>query len=343
MKLKSLASACLLTIAADAAATAPSDSVKPAFSYKPEFHGTLRARFEQTTEGKSAGRFQVRNARLSVGGKIAPILSYFVRADFCDKGKFSMLDAYATFSPSKTWKIVAGQSRIPFSVDASRAVNGYLFTNRSFIGKQVGNRRGVGVKGGYSPTALPLYVEAGIFNATKIGDHTPWQTKYSYGAKARYTFGEVFVEAGFKSEVPDGIRINHTDFCVQWTDGRWLAEAEYVYKHYTNSAFDPCHAYNFMADYRWPIKTSFFNRMSVQARFDGMTHHSDGEIDEDTGILIADDIRRNRLTLGSTISYIRGDMHADLRLNYEQYFFPSGAVIPVGGGSKVSVEMILRF
>ena len=215
MKLKSLASACLLTIAADAAATAPSDSVKPAFSYKPEFHGTLRARFEQTTEGKSAGRFQVRNARLSVGGKIAPILSYFVRADFCDKGKFSMLDAYATFSPSKTWKIVAGQSRIPFSVDASRAVNGYLFTNRSFIGKQVGNRRGVGVKGGYSPTALPLYVEAGIFNATKIGDHTPWQTKYSYGAKARYTFGEVFVEGGFKSEVPDGIRINHTDFCVQ--------------------------------------------------------------------------------------------------------------------------------
>lgn len=343
MILKKLTTVCFLTVGLGASATAPADTVKPEFSYKPEFHGTFRGRFEQTTEGESAGRFQIRNARLSVGGKVAPALSYFLRADFCDRGKFNMLDAYATFMPSTAWKIIAGQSRIPFSVDASRAVNGYYFANRSFIGKQVGNRRGVGVKGGFSPAQIPLYVEAGIFNTTKIGDHTPWQTKYSYGAKARYTLGEFFVEGGFKSVAPDGIRINLTDVCLSWTDGRWFAEGEYVYKHYTNSSCEPCHAYNVMADYRWPVRTRLFDRMSVQVRFDGMTDHSTGIIDESCGSLVVDDYGRNRLTLGSTASYIRGKVHADVRLNYEQYFYASGVVVAPDDRSKVSVELIVRF
>ena len=43
--------------------------------YLPEVHGTIRAKYEyQTTMG--AGRFEVRNARISVTGNVLPIVAY---------------------------------------------------------------------------------------------------------------------------------------------------------------------------------------------------------------------------------------------------------------------------
>lgn len=43
--------------------------------YLPEIHGTIRAKYEyEPTIGK--GRFEIRNARMSVEGKIIPIVRY---------------------------------------------------------------------------------------------------------------------------------------------------------------------------------------------------------------------------------------------------------------------------
>lgn len=60
--------------------------------YLPEVHGTIRAKYEhQTTMG--AGRFEVRNARISLTGNILPIVAYKAEIDLSDEGSIKMLDA----------------------------------------------------------------------------------------------------------------------------------------------------------------------------------------------------------------------------------------------------------
>ncbi len=68
--------------------------------YLPEVHGTIRAKYEhQTTMG--AGRFEVRNARISLTGNILPIVAYKAEIDLSDEGSIKMLDAYARLFPGK--------------------------------------------------------------------------------------------------------------------------------------------------------------------------------------------------------------------------------------------------
>lgn len=66
--------------------------------YLPEVHGTIRGKYEvQTTNGMQ--RFQVRNARVSLDGKVLPVIAYKAEIDLSDEGSIKMLDAYAALSP----------------------------------------------------------------------------------------------------------------------------------------------------------------------------------------------------------------------------------------------------
>ena len=77
--------------------------------YLPEVHGTIRAKYEyQTTMG--AGRFEVRNARVSVTGNVLPSVAYKAEIDLSDEGQIKMLDAYARLFPTKGLTVTAGQS-----------------------------------------------------------------------------------------------------------------------------------------------------------------------------------------------------------------------------------------
>lgn len=110
--------------------------------YLPEVHGTIRAKYEyQTTMG--AGRFEVRNARVSVTGNVLPSVAYKAEIDLSDEGQIKMLDAYARLFPTKGLTVTAGQMRVPFTIDAHRSPHQQYFPNRSFIAKQVGNVRGI--------------------------------------------------------------------------------------------------------------------------------------------------------------------------------------------------------
>ncbi len=131
--------------------------------YLPEVHGTIRSKFEyQTTMG--AGRFEVRNARISITGNILPIVAYKAEIDLSDEGQIKMLDAYARLFPTKGLMLTAGQMRVPFTIDAHRSPHQQYFPNRSFIAKQVGNVRDVGFTIGYTfPTDIPITVEGGAF------------------------------------------------------------------------------------------------------------------------------------------------------------------------------------
>lgn len=309
--------------------------------YIPQVHGVMRTRFEQLTNNSEDGRFQIANARLNVRGNVTDFASYYFQIDFCAKGAIRILDAYATLKSAKVWKIMAGQMRVPFSVDASKVVEDYLFTNHSFIGTYIGNFRGVGVKCGWNARFAPLYVEGGIFNSAVMTNHEVWQKDYVYAIKSRYTFGNCFVEGAFESRCPDAVRINMWDAAFSWAAGRWYTEAEYAYKHYTNSAADACHAYNFMVDYRIPIKAEWFNQLSFQGRFDGATDHTIGYVTDK--ILTVDQVSRKRLSGGVTLSYLKNKAGLDLRLNYEQYFYPEDYVMIAGDGNRVSAELIVWF
>ena len=82
--------------------------------YLPEVHGTIRAKYEyQTTMG--AGRFEVRNARVSVTGNVLPSVAYKAEIDLSDEGQIKMLDAYARLFPTKGLTVTTGQMRVPFT------------------------------------------------------------------------------------------------------------------------------------------------------------------------------------------------------------------------------------
>ncbi len=311
-------------------------------SYRPNIHGTVRGRFEASTQHGDY-RFQVRNARLSIDGKIAPIADYYIQADFCDRGDIKILDAWTRLWATKSIGFQAGQFRMPFGVDPFRGPHTYLFANRSFIGKQVANVRAVGLKAIWEPQQLPLTIEAGAFNPATISDHSSWHNKLAYAAKAVLTFYNVALSTGFKSIAPDSIRTNLVDADITWKYGRWYVEGEYIYKHYTHNRHKASHAYLVQADYTLPINIPFFNQLSFQGRFDGVTNHSNA-VRNDLGQLTTTDPARNRITAGITISHVRSkNMFLDLRLNYEKYFYHDGVDVTADMGDKALVELVLRF
>ena len=102
--------------------------------YLPEIHGTIRGKYEyQTTMG--AGRFEVRNARVSVTGNVLPIVAYKAEIDLSDEGSIKMLDAYARLFPAKGLTVTAGQMRVPFTIDAHRSPHQQYFANQFLFTK----------------------------------------------------------------------------------------------------------------------------------------------------------------------------------------------------------------
>ena len=96
----------------------------------PELHGVIRPRWEMDTKG-GENRFQLRNARLSVNGRLAPEIDYYFQADFCDRGKIMFLDGWGRIAITPALKLQAGQFRIPFGTDCFRGPGNYIFANRS--------------------------------------------------------------------------------------------------------------------------------------------------------------------------------------------------------------------
>lgn len=323
---------------------AGNDSVK--VDYRPSIHGALRARYERDLEGSGESRFQVRNARVTIDGFIASPISYFLQADLCDRGKMKILDAWGRIDIAGGVSLQGGQFRMPFGTDCFRAPSNYIFSNRSFIGKQMCNVRAVGAKLAWSHRFAPsrsLLLETGAFNPTSISDHEVWVRELAYAGKASLTFDRVKLASGLQSIEPDSVRVNLWGASATWTpDSHWIVEGEYMNKHYTRQRARTAHAWCLWADYGFPIRAGVFNRASFRARWDGLTPHSDGSRDA-SGNLSVSHQRRQRITLGAAMGYINGPLHCDLRLDYEKYFYSSATPVPVGDGDRLTAEMVIRF
>lgn len=313
------------------------------FSFIPQIHGVLRGRWDlETTSGFS--RFMVRNARVSVDGKVAPIVSYMVNIDFCDRGKVLPLDVYATLGPVKDFRFLVGQYRMPFGVESFRGPANQLFNNRSFIGKHVNNYRAVGVSAGYTLPKAPFTIEAGVFNPTTIDDHTRWVKKYAYAGKMTYKPSGWIVSAGFESIIPDSVRINLASATLGWGTGNFYVEGEYMIRAYTHKTHKTTQAYNFFANYELPLRKGLFNTLSFQARFDGMTDLASGTdpVGPD-GKLATTQHGRRRLTIGSTLDYQYKTFRAALRVNFEKYWYDHSVRPNRGDDDILSAELIIKF
>ncbi|MDD6436991.1 MAG: porin [Prevotella sp.] len=312
-------------------------------------HGTLRGKYEYQTQEKE-GRFEVRTARVSVEGDVTPIVSYKAEIDLCDEGQIKMLDAYTRIKPWKSLQFTIGQERVPFTIDAHRSPHQQYFANRSFIAKQVGNVRDVGAEVGYTfHPGFPIVVRAGLFNGSGLTNQKDfWTSNINFSSKvvAMLPCG-LDVEASVQKVRPSDINIIMWDCGLTYHRSGFIAEVEYLYKHYADKAFHPVHAFDGFVSYDIPLRKCLFIKVSPLVRYDYMSDHSDGKrylngaVDPD-GCLIVNDYKRSRITSGVTLSFGKPFI-SDLRINYEKYFYGRDGVPKVSERDKIVVEVMTRF
>ena len=244
-----------------------------------------------------------------------------------------MLDAYARLFPAKGLTVTAGQMRVPFTIDAHRSPHQQYFANRSFIAKQVGNVRDVGITLGYTlPTDLPITIEGGLYNGSGLTNQKEWHKEVNYSAKAQFLFTKgLNLTLSIQSIQPEEIRVQSSHI-----------EAEYLYKQYSDNAFKDVQAVNTFINYDLPLR-KIFNKMSFLLRYDMMTDQSDAKTtDEETGALVTTDYKRQRLTGGITFSLSKA-FRTDLRLNYEKYFYANSSIAKESEQDKIVLELMVRF
>ncbi len=319
------------------------DSVFMKQGYMPEIHGTVRAKYEYEPEiGK--GRFEIRNARVSVEGRVMPIVRYKAEIDLSDEGAIKMLDAYVRVQPKDIFNVTIGQMRVPFTIDAHRSPHQQYFANRSFIAKQVGNVRDVGIAVAWSPEwLLPVTLEGGIFNGSGLTDQKDyWTAKYNFSLKARTLIArQLNVTLSCQKANAGDTGVMMYDAGTYWENSRWHIEAEYLRKHYSGGAFRPVNAVDAFAVYRLPVRKGLTS-ISFLGRYDYMSDHNRGGIDGN-GNLKTDDPERHRLTGGVTLSLGNKSLQADLRLNYEQYFYAKGVTPAISEQNKAVAEFVVHF
>lgn len=133
---------------------------------------------------------------------------------------------------------------------------------------------------------------------------------------------------------------NVRDAGAYYEHGRWHVEGEYLRKEYADGLFPGVNAVDAFVCRDFPLRR-WFRKVSVLARYDYMSDHSDGLFGEG-GVLETDDARRHRLTGGLTFS-LGLPFTADIRLNYEAYFYRESVRPALSEQDKLVVELMCRF
>lgn len=310
--------------------------------YVPTFGGTFRTRYEYLPkEEKSA--FKVRDLRLSVDGYVAPIMSYRGEVDFADWGRITLIDAYIRLTPIKGLNFSMGQVRMPFTIAAHRMPCQQYFVNRTFLAKQVGSIRDVGLTGSYAFDKIPLTVQAGIYNCSGTGVEQSFYTgTFGYSVKVISPFAKNWYAAACTARLTRGVaRAQMWDIGGYFDNGLWHVEAEYLRKNYVHGMFEPVNACDFFVYRNFPIEKKMVAGISGALRYDYMGDHSSGKANENN-VAVIDDFERHRITAGATLS-LQTKFQADIRLNYEKYFYNKGIVPGMNDDDRLVVELIAHF
>ena len=326
--------------------------------YKPQLHGILRGKYEYQPE-IDKGRFEVRNARLSVVGKLASISEYKLEVDLCDESNIKMKDAWVRILPWNSLRLTMGQQRMPFSIDAHRNPSAQYFANRSFIAKQVGDMRDVGFQAGYDIINVNkrkvLSVDAGIFNGSNLDNQkSAWFSSPAYSARIQYfPLKQWALIPSIQHQQIAERQASYTsiDLGSYFDNGSWHIEAEYLRKTYDDDAFDACNAVDAMVIYKKRLKgdKSMVEAISWLGRYDWMEDHSSGQsgfatdaAGNATSRLKITDAERHRMTLGTTLHLRNPYFPTDIRFNYEKYWYPHGGA-KESEQDKIVCELMIRF
>ena len=90
-------------------------------------------------------------------------------------------------------------------------------------------------------------------------------------------------------------------------------------KHYTNSVHATTRL-EFICRLSFPGKTGVYEPDVSAVPIRWINGPQFRCIDSETRLLYTTDPARNRVTLGSTLSYVHNNLHADIRVNYEKIF-----------------------
>lgn len=308
----------------------------------PKVSGTLRTKMEVQTE-RSESRFEVRNARVALDGKITDAIGYKAEIDLSDEGKIKMLDAWASYTLLPDLRLTMGQMRVPFTIDAHRSPHVQMFANRSFIAKQVGNVRDVGLAGRYMPAGTGLTLEAGAFNGSGLTDQKDyWTRSLNFSAKVQWKPVQGLTLQGSVQKLsPKAGPVYLYDGGFTLTAGRLMLEGEYLRKHYAGASFQDVNAVDAFAAWTFPLRGGTWRQLLVLARYDAMGDHSDGTPTDD-GAFKRTDAARQRLTGGLTLRFA-GKLPAELRLNYEKYFYRDETAAKPSELDKAVVELMIHF
>ncbi len=329
-------------------------SEQAAENYLPKIHGILRGKYEYEPD-LNASRFEIRNARLSAEGNLPLRSSYKLEVDLCDETEIKMKDAWVGINPWKTLQLTIGQQRMPFSIDAHRNPSAQYFANRSFIAKQVGDMRDVGLMAEYTfrnaKNKILAIVDAGIFNGSSINNQkTAWHDDWIYSARLQFFSAEGLVLMPSIQHMAIADHATHytsLDFGAYYERNGFHAEAEYLRKMYSNDAFGDCSSVDAMFIYKMPVKKSdcFLQAISYMGRYDYMGDHTDGNSGFAEGNpyrLVISDYERHRMTLGITFSVRNPYFPTDIRFNYEKYWYPNGGA-KESEQDKFVAELAIRF
>ena len=341
---------CILPVRAAASGVETADTLSGQNSgqnsgqgFSVQVHGTVRGKFEYQPDIVK-GSFEVRTHRFTVSGNLIPVVTYKAEIELSDEGSIKMLDAYVRLEMlRRRLDFTIGQMRVPFTIDAHRSPHEQYFANRSFIAKQVGNVRDVGATLGWTfGRAVPVTLEAGVFNGSGLtGQKDFWTDRFNYSVKAQAQFARrVLLSASVQKIRPGTVDIMMYDAGVYYDCGGWHVEGEYLRKEYAGRVFPGVDAVDAFVCRDIPLRR-LFRKISLLARYDYMSDHSDGLPDAD-GVLVVSDPKRHRLTGGLTFS-LGLPFTADIRLNYEAYFYDRGAQPALSEQDKVVVELMCRF
>lgn len=210
-------------------------------------------------------------------------------------------------------------------------------TSLYFIFRTAGSTGAFSLKEG-----LPLKLEGGLFNGSGLTNQKEWHNTLNYSVKLQLMPWKNYnLTLSTQKIHPDKISIYMYDIGTYYEFDNWHIEAEYLYKTYAKNSFDDVHAFNAFVNYDLFIKKGLFRKISFLGRYDSMGDHSNGNADED-GKLYITDYSRQRVTGGVTLSFGKA-FQADLRLNYEKYFYDKLSLAKESEQDKFVMELMVRF
>jgi hypothetical protein len=274
----------------------------------PEISGLLKTRWEYCLEDNT-GRFDIRNARVKLVGKLSRYVAYGVQMDYSTHGKLSFLDGYFQLKPWNGLTLWAGQFIVRFSENYVISQYQNMYSNRSFVAKFVNpDARDIGMQLDYKIPHIPLTAHTGVYNGAGI-NNPQWQ-KYPF-VLSRLVYGKMEgFRAGVKyygGKTDDGDRIANYGFDLRYAGNRYAIETEYVVKNSMDTGAYLSAAY-LQGSCFFPVNRKMAKYITPTLRGDAMGYDF-----FDRGFDVS------RLTLGVNIGLKTKQMDTEIRFNYEYF------------------------